>query len=249
MSAPVLLQPHPILRPYYSSESHKLGFLRGIFDGGAADYDAVEKLLSLGSGRRYRREALARAGLVAGMSVLDVAVGTGLVAREAIALAGNLDLVLGLDPSMGMIAQAVRALGIRAVLAVAERIPLPAGQFDFLSMGYALRHLSDVHRAFGEFYRVLKPGGRICLLEITAPSGWLARGFLRIHMRSIVPLLTRIATARAQSQTLWRYYWDTIEACLPPEVLLAAICRAGFVDARRHVSFGIFSEYTASKPS
>jgi len=244
----VAVAPHPDLLAYYANASVKRGFLRRIFDDGARDYDHVERLLSLGKGSQYRREALVRAGLGAGMRVLDVAVGTGLVAREAIGLTGDPRLVFGLDPSPGMMRQAVESLKIAAVLGVGEQIPLASGQFDFLSMGYGLRHLADLARAFSEFFRVLRPGGRLCVLEITAPDNRIARMVLRGHMRCVVPLLTRLTTGRANSQLLWQYYWDTIEACVRPQTVMDGLRNAGFDCVQRHEVFGIFSEYTAIKP-
>jgi demethylmenaquinone methyltransferase/2-methoxy-6-polyprenyl-1,4-benzoquinol methylase len=94
---------------------------------------------------------------------------------------------------------------------------------------------------------MLRPGGRLCVLEITAPRRWLGRVVLRGYMRCIVPLLTRVTTGRAQSQLLWRYYWDTIEACLPPEKVMEALRGAGFVDVQLHTELGMFSEYTGRK--
>jgi len=243
------LPPHPTLDAYYAGAAVKRGFLRRMFDATAPDYDHVERLLSLGTGRWYRRQALMRAGLSAGMNVLDVAVGTGLVAREALAITGRPRFVTGLDPSIGMMRQAVDALGIAAVLGVGEQLPLASGQFDFLSMGYALRHLSDLNRAFLEFHRVLKPGGRLCVLEITAPRNGWGRAVLRGYMRNLVPFITRITTGRADSQLLWRYYWDTIEACLRPESVMNALQNAGFADVKHVAELGLFSEYTARKSS
>src|SRR3954451_4424532 len=78
--------PHPVLSEYYDSAADKRAYLTSIFDETAADYDRVEKWFSMGSGRWYRRQALLRGGLKRGMRVLDVAVGTGLVAREALAI-------------------------------------------------------------------------------------------------------------------------------------------------------------------
>lgn len=138
------LSPHPTLPEYYASSENKRGFVREIFNHTAPDYNRVERMMALGSGPWYRRRALTRAGLTAGLDVLDVAMGTGLVAREAVALAGNPDLVIGLDPSIGMVSEARRSLPIRIILARGEQLPVRSESFDFLSMGYALRHVSDI---------------------------------------------------------------------------------------------------------
>ena len=117
-----------------------------------------------------------------------------------------------------------------------------------LSMGYALRHVSDVDASFAEFHRVLKPGGRLLVLEITRPSSRLTLLMLKAYMRIVVPAIARVVTRRTNTSQLWRFYWDTIEACIAPAEVLAALQRAGFTQVKRHVELGIFSEYTAIKP-
>lgn len=241
------LPPHPSLDRYYRGP--KRGFVRQIFDQGAADYDRVEKMMALGTGSWYRRKALLRAGLARGMKVLDVAVGTGLVAREVVNIVGNPRKVVGVDPSNGMLAQARRSLTIPVIMGIAEQLPISAAAFDFVSMGYALRHVSDLNLVFGEFFRVLCPGGTVCVLELTRPQGRINLALLRCYMRGIVPLLTRLITHSARSQLLWQYYWDTIESCIPPGEVMMALSNAGFTDVRRHAELGIFSEYTARRPS
>jgi demethylmenaquinone methyltransferase/2-methoxy-6-polyprenyl-1,4-benzoquinol methylase len=245
------IAPHPALPRYYVDDTAGAGkrsFVRRIFDQTAGDYDRVERLMALGSGSWYRRQALRRAGLIAGMRVLDVAIGTGLVAREEVRITGDPKLVLGLDPSIGMIAQARRTLPVRAVLGVAEQLPLADDQFDFLSMGYALRHLSDLAVTFGEFFRVLRPGGRVCILEISRPRTRFRRAMIKTYLRWVVPWLTRLATRHADSQLLWQYYWDTIEACVPAETVTAALATAGFDRVAHRCELGMFSEYVARKP-
>jgi demethylmenaquinone methyltransferase/2-methoxy-6-polyprenyl-1,4-benzoquinol methylase len=247
-STPAALSPHPPLAEYYDRPEGRRRFVRDLFNNTAANYDRIENLMAFGSGPWYRRRALARAGLRHGMQVLDVATGTGLTAREAIALAGGNDRVLGLDPSIGMIGEARRTLSYNVVLGRGEQLPLPSDRFDFLSMGYALRHVSDLETAFREYFRVLKPGGRVCLLEITRPQGWFALLALRIYMKGIVPLLARIVTRHRETAKLMEYYWDTIAACVPPETILTALARTGFQSVRRFTELGIFSEYVAVKP-
>jgi demethylmenaquinone methyltransferase/2-methoxy-6-polyprenyl-1,4-benzoquinol methylase len=223
--------------------------VRNLFDRTAGDYERMERLMALGSGSWYRRRALQRGGLRPGMSVVDVGVGTGLVAREAAAIVGNGELVLGVDPSTGMLQNAHVPAGVRLLSGSAESIPAPDAATDFLSMGYALRHIGDLAAAFREFRRVLKPGGRVCLLEITSPRAVLPRVLLKAYMRGVVPILARFVARQRDVPELMRYYWDTIEACVPPESILNALAAAGFMDVVRYVEHGVFSEYRAVNPA
>jgi demethylmenaquinone methyltransferase / 2-methoxy-6-polyprenyl-1,4-benzoquinol methylase len=244
--------PHPPLTDYYASEQERGSFVRAIFDRTAGDYDRIEKLLAFGSGPWYRGQALLRAGLAPGMRVVDVGVGTGLVAREAVKVVGDPALVIGVDPSVGMMANAHLPEGVRLVEGRAEAIPFPDASFDFLSMGYALRHIGDLAVAFQEFHRVLKPGGRLCLLEITKPEAAWSRALLKLYMRGLVPVLARLVGASAETAKLWRYYWDTIEACAPPAKVLGTLEAAGFAQVRRHIdvkAMSILAEYQAVKPA
>jgi demethylmenaquinone methyltransferase/2-methoxy-6-polyprenyl-1,4-benzoquinol methylase len=247
-SAAAALPPHPALGGYYPAQDDKRKFVDRLFARAAGDYDRIETIMALGGGRWYRREALIRAGLKPGMRVLDVAVGTGLVAREEIGIIGDRRMVVGLDPSTEMMRRAVAALGIQAILGIGERLPLAEGQFDFVSMGYALRHLGDVTAAFGEFFRVLKPGGRVCILEISRPRRAIHRAILRAYMRYIIPAIARLASRGRDSQLLWQYYWDTIDACVPPDTVLDCLHRCGFVEVTHSMELGMFSEYFATRP-
>jgi demethylmenaquinone methyltransferase/2-methoxy-6-polyprenyl-1,4-benzoquinol methylase len=204
--------------------------------------------MAFGSGSWYRGRALGRAGLIAGMRVLDVGVGTGLTARQAAKIVGLTGHVTGVDPSVGMLQSAKVPAGVELLIGSAESIPVAAESVDFLSMGYALRHIADLSAALREFMRVLKPGGRICLLEITRPEGRISRAVLKAYMRGIVPFLAGIIGGTTDSPRLMRYYWDTIDACAAPSEILNAIREAGFSAAYR-LELGIFSEYCARKPA
>jgi demethylmenaquinone methyltransferase/2-methoxy-6-polyprenyl-1,4-benzoquinol methylase len=240
--------PHPPLTDYFAAETERRRWVRGLFDRTAADYERVESTLAFGSGAWYRGAALRRAGLGPGMRFVDVGTGTGLVARAAIRIVGDARLVTGIDPSAGMLAHNRVATGARLLEGDAEALPLPDASADFLAMGYALRHVSDVSAAFREFFRVLAPGGTVCVLEITRPAGRISTRVLRLYIRGLLPLLGGIVGRSADTPTLIRYYWDTIEACAPPERILETLAHAGFAAPRRHVTLGVFSEYTARKP-
>ena len=242
------IAPHPDLPRYYDVDAGgKRPFVRKIFDDTAGTYDHVERLMAFGSGSWYRRKALTRAGLARGMRVLDVAVGTGLVAREGVLITGDPKLVLGVDPSLGMITEARKTVPISIARGVAEELPVADEKFDFLSMGYALRHLSDLTPAFREFHRVLKPGGRVCILEISRPKARHRRAVLKIYFKGLLPLLSLILRTRPQTRKLWTYYWETIDGCVPPETVLAALKAAGFKSEKRILSLGLFSEFIATK--
>lgn len=245
---PSTLLPHTPLRKYYKDEVEHHQFLQKIFDDTAIDYDRIESILALGSGPWYRRKALERAGLAQGQTVLDVGIGTGLVAKEALKLIGAQGTLIGVDPSPGMMEQ-VQLPGIELISGRAEALPQATSSVDFLSMGYALRHLSDVNAAFAEFKRVLRPGGRLLILEITRPTTTPGKIFLKTYMRAVIPLIARLVSRSNDTARLWEYYWDTIDACIPPNTVLKALEDAGFTQVQRYVELGIFSEYTATQPN
>ncbi len=239
------LSPHPVLDEYYDSTEARRKRVDGMFDAGAKHYDWINGLMSFGSGRRYRAEALKRHGLAEGQQVLDVGSGTGVLALIAQETVGEKGRVVALDPSTGMLTQA-RANGVTSMITgLAESLPFPDGQFDMLTMGYALRHVADLEQTFVEYRRVLKNGGKVLLLEITRPRGRVSFWLVRAYMRGIVPFLTRVLRRSPEAEELMRYYWDTIEHCVPPESILAALSQAGLVEVERKTVMGVFSEYSA----
>ena len=239
--------PHVPLTDYYQTEQDRQAYLRQIFDNTAADYDRIEAMLAFGTGPGYRRDALIRAGLKKGMKVLDVGVGTGLVAAQECILTGDPALVTGIDPSPGMMAASRLPKTMVLIEGRAESLPFPDNHFDFLSMGYALRHIGDLSVAFAEFERVLKPGGRLCILEITQAQSPFGRWILKSYMRGVIPLLTRFISKQKNTATIWRYFWDSIEACVPPEQVIATLSAARLTQVKRYLKLGVFSEYQAIK--
>ena len=241
--------PHSPLTAYYGDgdAQARQRFIRRTFDDTAPDYDRLEKILGMGTGSWYRRQALVRAGLKSGMQVVDVGMGTGLVSREILRITGEPEKLVGVDPSPGMMAQAHLPVGVRCLEGSAERMPLPDASADFIVMGYALRHIADLAAAFAEFRRVLKPGGLVLVLEISKPRGAIGTWLLKAYMRGVVPLLARLVSRQPGTPMLWRYYWDTIEACASPEAVIRTLSGVGLRDVRREVALGMFSEYSARR--
>lgn len=247
-SSPPATTPLPVLRKYYDGERDRQPFVTGLFDGSARYYDRICDVGSLGSSRFYRGWILRQSGLRRGMALLDVATGTGLMARSAARILGDARSVVGLDPSAGMLAEARRRVPVTLVQGQAETLPFRDARFDFLTMSYALRHVADLDVTFREFLRVLKPGGRVLLLEISRPRSAVMRWLLRVHLQSVLPLVVQMSAPRARVGPLTRYYWDTIAECVAPETILDVMRRSGFVDVARRVRGGMLSEYLAVKP-
>ena len=237
-----------MLREYYQSERDRASFVATLFDGAARHYDWVGHLLAFGSGPYYRRRTLALAGLRPHMKLLDVATGTGQVARAATRILGDPRAVVGLDPSVGMLREARKAHAGPLVQGTAEAIPVRDDVFDMLSMGFALRHVATLEVAFAEYRRVLKPGGRLLLLEVSRPRSAVIRWGIRVYLQQVLPLIIRIATGSPDARVLMKYYWDTIDQCVPPAMILAALRQTGFVQVQHRVVGGCLSEYMAVKP-
>ena len=157
----------------------------------------------------------------------------------------------GVDPSPEMMEHAKQRLGVKTAIGTASNIPFEDSSFDYLTMGYALRHISDLNEAFAEFNRVLRPSNssntvRICILELTRPKSRLGRLLLKSYLRISLLLLRLICKMKPRTVELWKYYWDTIDNCVPPQKIMQALREAGFTDVHCNRTLGVFSEFTAA---
>ena len=239
--------PHPPLAGYYDAPEKREHFVRDLFDDTAPWYDWSVAFLSFGSGGRYRREALQRAGLKKGERLLDVATGTGVVAREARTITGEANGIIGIDPSIGMLLAGRGKARFPLVEGGGEHLPFRDESFDMISIGFAMRHFADLDAVFRDCRRVLRPGGRMLILEITAPESRAARMFLGAYMGGIVPAMATIIARDRKVGRMLAYYWATTRDCVRPEVILDALRGAGFGEVKRHVELGMFSEYSAAR--
>jgi demethylmenaquinone methyltransferase/2-methoxy-6-polyprenyl-1,4-benzoquinol methylase len=183
------------------------------------------------------------------MKLLDVATGTGLLAREAVNLLGGAGGVVGVDPSAGMLSEAQRVLTSPLACGWAEALPFRGDVFDMLSLGYALGHIASLEATSREFLRVLRPGGRLVLLEISRPESAIVRWLIRTHLQRMLPRILRLSRESDPAQLLIKHLWDTIDRRVPPQTILNVLRESGFVDVQLHVLYGFFSEYGAVKPA
>jgi demethylmenaquinone methyltransferase/2-methoxy-6-polyprenyl-1,4-benzoquinol methylase len=235
----------PAASPTDTPSDH--AFVRTLFNDTAPYYDTVNRLFSLGSGGWYRRRCLLRAGLKPGQTVLDVAIGTGLIAEEALRIVGGKGAVIGLDLSDAMLAEARRKLDIPLIQGAAETLPLADETIDFVVMGYAIRHIPDLHACFGEFQRVLKRGGTLLLLEVSSPTRAVFKTTLAQYLGRGVPRLSQWVTRQPKVRNLMNYHWETMENCVAPPVILDAMARAGFVRLVCESWFDLFRSYAGRK--
>ena len=218
----------------------KAEMVRRMFDTIAPRYDLLNRLMTLGLDRGWRRRAIRMLDLAPGSLVLDLACGTADLARE---LSRSGQRAVGVDSSGGMLASA-RAGDARLLLADAGALPFRSGALDGVVSGFALRNLADLPGVLAECARVLRPGGRVALLEVDTPSSPLLETAHRIWMRSVVPRLGAALSDRAAYDYLPRSV-----AYLPPRAeLLELLERSGFRDAaHRPLSGGIAQVVTATR--
>lgn len=231
-----------------AQRSDRERWTRSLFDNSAAGYDASSGSPFLGAGRWYRARMLRATGLRPGSALLDVGAGTGLCSWLAQRIVGPTGRVLAVDPSPGMLEQA-RRRGVRETMqGSAERLPVGDACFDMVVMSYMLRHVDDLAMAFAEARRVLRPGGRILILEVTSPTQPLARGVFHAAMINAVPALGVLTSGRPSTFPMMRYWGETIRDAAPPQAVVAALSGAGFVGARHTRELGVFSSFRGIVP-
>jgi len=194
--------------------------VRRMFDRIAPVYDAMNRLMTAGLDRRWRDETAA-AVVSPGDRVLDACCGTGDLAIAAAKAGGT---VTGLDFSEPMLARArEKNPDIDWVSGDATRMSFPDESFDAATVGFGVRNLDDLERGLAELRRVLKPGGRLAILEITRPSG-LLKPFYRLWFDGVIPLAGKVLPGGSA----YSYLPASVRRFPPPEGLAKLLDEAGF---------------------
>jgi len=198
--------------------------VRTMFDRISPVYDAMNRTMTLGLDQRWRRATVA-AVVQPGEKVLDACCGTGDLAVAALRAGAT---VIGLDFSERMLERARRKSSeIVWVQADAQQLPFEDASFDAATVGFGVRNLDDLERGLGELRRVLRPGGRVAILEITKPSGLLAP-FYRLWFDGLVPLLGKILPGGSA----YTYLPASVRRFPGPDELAGLLRGAGFEDVR-----------------
>ncbi len=207
--------------------------VRAMFARIARRYDLMNRLMTAGQDVQWRKEVIRRAGLSAGESLLDLGAGTGDLAISAARQTPGLHPVAA-DFTLEMMQVGKRRLEqapppakvtLPWIAADALELPFAPESFHAVVSGFLMRNVTDLPRALAEQYRVLKPGGRIVILDTTRPSRhWLAP-LIRLHLHLVIPLLGRLIAGDSAAYT---YLPDSTEAFLSAEELAARMTQAGF---------------------
>jgi demethylmenaquinone methyltransferase/2-methoxy-6-polyprenyl-1,4-benzoquinol methylase len=217
----------------------KVAAVRAMFDTIAPRYDLVNRIMTFGLDRHWRARAVRSLALPAGAVVLDLACGTGDLCRD---LSKRGWRAIGADISLGMLEWARTA----APLAQADAacLPFESGRFDGLVSGFALRNFADLTAVLAEAARVMRPGGRIALLDVSTPSNPVLRSGHALYFGHVVP---RIGAALSDRDA-YRYLPKSVAYLPAPNRLVEMVSEAGFERVRRQsLSGGITQLITGSR--
>lgn len=217
----------------------KVETVRSMFDRIAPRYDLVNRVMTFGMDVGWRRETVRALRLPPGSFVLDVACGTGDLCCE---LARNDHNPVGLDMSWGMLAVARSCAPY--VQGDALSLPVRAGVCDGITCGFALRNVTDIAALLAELARVIRPRGRIALLDVSEPGNAVARGLHRAYFQKVVPLIGGVMSDRAA----YSYLPRSTEYLPSVPVLLQLVEEAGFEEvSRATLGFGAVQLITATR--
>jgi len=213
--------------------------VREMFDTIAPRYDLVNRIITFGLDRRWRRTAVDSLELSSGSMVLDVACGTGDLCLE---LSSRALRPVGIDLSIGMLTHARTAAPL--VQTDALEMPFAPATFDGAISGFALRNVVDLGGLFVELARVVRPGGKISLLDVETPSNPLLRAGHSIYFGHVVPRVGSLLSDR----DAYRYLPRSVAYMPPAETTLSLLREAGFFNTQRKLlSGGITQLITATR--
>jgi demethylmenaquinone methyltransferase/2-methoxy-6-polyprenyl-1,4-benzoquinol methylase len=216
------------------------GQVNRMFDRVAGNYDALNSVMTAGLHHRWRERAAAKAELSAGDSALDICCGTGDLALELAGRVGPGGHIVGCDFSEPMLdlarekAGGAEASGVRFEWADALQLPYDGERFDAVTVGFGVRNLADLDRGLSEMARVLKPGGRAVILEITQPTRPPLSVFYSLWFDRIVPLLGSFSS----DPEAYSYLPESVRSFPSPLGLAEKMDRAGFERVRYTVLAG-----------
>lgn len=236
----------------YSDRRDKTGQVRAMFDNIAPAYDFMNRAMTLGVDKRWRKAMVKKLSAHGAKNILDVATGTGDVAIQIARTIPGSELT-GIDLSENMIGIGRRKIedaGLTSRIALVQGdcldLPMADATFDAVTVAYGVRNFQNLQKGYEEMARVLRPGGMLAVLELSTPTSPLVRPLYNIYTRCVIPAVGRMISKDSSAYT---YLPKSIEAVPQGEEMLQMMRNAGLGNAVcRRFTFGVCSLYTAVKP-
>ncbi len=240
----LILEPHVEIPSRY--ESYKM------FNRIAARYDFLNHFLSAGQDYRWRKKAVKLLKNTPNQKILDLACGTGDVALTALAHNPNVDFCIGIDPAIDMLAigeekYQKRELNSRLELIQGDgaEIPIASNSLDAVVIAFGIRNVENFEKCLFEMYRVLKPGGRVIILEFSLPENFMIKTLYLFYFRYILPHLGGIISG---DKSAYKYLNRTVETFSYGEAFCKKLEEADFIHIHTSkLSFGISTIYVGDK--
>jgi demethylmenaquinone methyltransferase/2-methoxy-6-polyprenyl-1,4-benzoquinol methylase len=226
----------------------RAAYVQNMFDRIAGRYDLMNRVMTFGQDQRWRQFVIRQTQLPPGGSLLDLATGTGDIAFAALQVDPSARVV-GADFSVGMMLVGQKRPNgsvVRWSGADALNLPFPSDSFDAVTAGYLMRNVIDIPRAFAEQMRVLKPGGRLVILDTAPPPDNLLRPFIVMYLKYGIPTLGRLISGNADA---YEYLPESTQKFKTPDELARLMRAAGFVNvAYKTFMFGTTAVHWGEKP-
>lgn len=243
---------HDDVVPDQQSGMQKKEQVAQMFDSIASRYDFVNRFLTAGIDIRWRKKAISQLMSIQPKQILDVATGTGDIAIMTYAML-HPEKITGIDISEGMLELGRKKMKkleltdrIQLLKADSEQIPFPDNHFDAITVAFGVRNFQDLQKGLSEMLRVLRPGGKLVILEFSRPSNPVFRSLCNFYMNVITPGIGRLF---ANNKQAYQYLTNSVQAFPEGPALLGILQNTGFANAYlKRLSLGICTIYCGTKP-
>jgi demethylmenaquinone methyltransferase/2-methoxy-6-polyprenyl-1,4-benzoquinol methylase len=222
-----------------------------MFDNIAPAYDFMNRAMTLGIDRNWRRKVVKAVAAAAPSAILDVATGTGDLAIQ-LAKANQQAKVTGIDLSEGMLEvgrRKVAEAGLTQQIALRQAdclaLPFADGSFDIVTVAFGVRNFEHLDKGYAEMARVLRPGGKLMVLELSTPTSPIVKPFYKLYTRGVIPMVGRLISKDSRA---YSYLPESIAAMPQGERMLQLMTEAGLSGCSlRSLTFGVSTIYTGIK--
>lgn len=236
----------------YDSTRPKAEQVKEMFDNIAPAYDFMNRAMTLGIDKLWRRRAVKMVAATRPYRILDIATGTGDLAVQ-LARKTTAEEIVGVDLSEGMLERArlkIERVGLSHIISFRQgdslALPFDDATFDCVTVAYGVRNFERLLDGYREMARVLRPGGTVCVIELSTPRSRFVRPLYNFYTRKVIPWLGRMVSKDVRAYT---YLPESIAAVAQGDDMLALMREAGFAHCQfRSMTFGVCTIYTARKP-